>query len=330
MSSDNLEKLTIETSDLLGDPELIVDGVDIPDNEWPSPFSNDAIENVIPDDKVAETLADEEVEKDEVTVLVTHSNLPNRFPDIRLKKNMTIEEIKNKLMFKVGTPVEYQCLVLKENERTIIEMEDNSKLLKSYNVIDGQEIHVMDTDPNSLSIDGGLTDVDQVNKYKMSDEDYNNRGGTVREHLKEEKYKEIVDKVEESMSNINNDDDDDDDEDTGSSEKIHVNIMETLGISTSEEEMKEKEEEPKEGRGGTQRKRGGTQRRRGGTQRKRGGTQRGRGGTQRKRGGTQRGRGGTQRGRGGTQRGRGGTQRGRGGTQRGRGGRGGNRKGRRG
>ena len=226
MSSDNLEKLTIETSDLLGDTELIVDGVDIPDNEWTSPFSNDTIENVIPEDKVAETLADEEVEKDEVTVLVTHSNLPNRFPDIRLKKNMTIEEIKNKLMFKVGTPVEYQCLVLKENERTIIEMEDNSKLLKSYNVIDGQEIHVMDTDPNSLSIDGGLTDVDQVNKYKMSDEDYNNRGGTVREHLKEEKYKEIVDKVEESMSNINNDDDD---EDTGSSEKIQVDITETLG-----------------------------------------------------------------------------------------------------
>ncbi len=184
MSSDNLEKLNIETSDLLGDPELIVDGVDIPDNERPSPVSNDQ-------------------EKDEVTVLLTHSNLPNDFPDTRFKLNLTIEEVKNKIMFKVGTPVEYQQLSLKNNGMIITEMDNNSSLLKEYNIMDGQEIHVTDNDPNSLSLDGGLTDVSQVSKYKMSDEDYNNRSGTLREHLKEEQYNGIVDKVEETMINMN-------------------------------------------------------------------------------------------------------------------------------
>jgi tubulin-folding cofactor B len=39
-------------------------------------------------------------------------------------------------------------------------------------VQNGNEIHVVDTDPHSLSRDGGLDDLSQVQKYRMSDEDY--------------------------------------------------------------------------------------------------------------------------------------------------------------
>ncbi len=47
-----------------------------------------------------------------------------------------------------------------------------SRPLGYYGVQNGNEIHVVDTDPHSLSRDGGLDDLSQVQKYRMSDEDY--------------------------------------------------------------------------------------------------------------------------------------------------------------
>lgn len=41
-------------------------------------------------------------------------------------------------------------------------------------------LHVTDLDPHSLSKNGGLEDVSQVEKYRMSEEDYEKREGTLR------------------------------------------------------------------------------------------------------------------------------------------------------
>ena len=42
------------------------------------------------------------------------------------------------------------------------------------------QIHVIDTDPGSASVGGWLEDTSLIEKYKMSDEEYNKRENTYR------------------------------------------------------------------------------------------------------------------------------------------------------
>ncbi len=69
----------------------------------------------------------------------------------------------------------------------ICEMPDNHRMLGYYSVVSGMEIHVVDTDPFSLSRGGGLTDTSLIQKYTMADEDYDKRKGTVRDFIKEKR-----------------------------------------------------------------------------------------------------------------------------------------------
>jgi tubulin-folding cofactor B len=69
-------------------------------------------------------------------------------------------------------------------------MSDNTKMLGFYSVASGNEIHVIDTDPFSLSRGGGLTDVSLIEKYKMDDEVYEKRSGTMREFIREQRKKD--------------------------------------------------------------------------------------------------------------------------------------------
>lgn len=87
----------------------------------------------------------------------------------------------------IGTPPEYQRLVLKRNGSMMCDMPDESKMLGYYSVVSGDEIHIIDSDPYSLSRNGGLTDVSLVEKYKISDEAYDQRKGTVRDYIREQK-----------------------------------------------------------------------------------------------------------------------------------------------
>jgi hypothetical protein len=60
-------------------------------------------------------------------------------------------------------------------------MSDDTKKLGFYSVVSGNEIHIIDTDPFSLSRGGGLTDVSLIEKYRMDDEVYEKRANTMRE-----------------------------------------------------------------------------------------------------------------------------------------------------
>ncbi len=95
--------------------------------------------------------------------------------------------MKEKFRTHIGTPPEHQRLVLKENGTPICEMPDDYRKLGFYSVQSGMEIHIIDTDPFSLSRGGGLTDVTLVEKYKMSDEAYGKRSGTMREYIREQR-----------------------------------------------------------------------------------------------------------------------------------------------
>ncbi|EFN54851.1 hypothetical protein CHLNCDRAFT_17401, partial [Chlorella variabilis] len=120
-----------------------------------------------------------------VRLVVTHSNLQAKFMDIRLDLHMTIDAVKRKMCFHCGTPPSAQALQLKdERGRVVAALQDDSRKLGFYSPRDGFILHIVDTDPTSISANGWLEDVSKVEKYVMSDEAYAERDNTYR------KYKE--------------------------------------------------------------------------------------------------------------------------------------------
>jgi hypothetical protein len=81
-----------------------------------------------------------------------------------------IADVKDKLRTHIGTHAEHQRLILKHDGNVIGELKDDTKMLGYYSVVSGNEIHVIDTDPFSMSRGGGLTDVSLIEKYRMDDE----------------------------------------------------------------------------------------------------------------------------------------------------------------
>lgn len=66
------------------------------------------------------------------------------------------------------------------NNRTT-ELSNDEAKLGYYSPSDGMRLHVIDTDPTSLSANGWLEDLSKVEKYVMSDEAYEKREGTYRQ-----------------------------------------------------------------------------------------------------------------------------------------------------
>ena len=122
-----------------------------------------------------------------VAVDMTHSNLQRRMAEIRFDLHMTIWDVKVKISTHCGTPAGSQRLVLKDGGQPIAHMDDDSKMLGYYSVESGMEIHIIDTDPFSQITTKALEDVSQIEKYRMSDEAYEQRQGTVRQYIKQQK-----------------------------------------------------------------------------------------------------------------------------------------------
>lgn len=119
-----------------------------------------------------------------VAVHVTHNLLKARVVDLRLDLSSSIAEIKHKLYTHNGSNVDYMVLQLRRDGVVVCEMLDDTRPLGFYGVENGMEIHVIDNDPFSLAKGGGLEDVSQVAKYRMSEEDYDKRENTLRSYKK--------------------------------------------------------------------------------------------------------------------------------------------------
>mmetsp|Transcript_14739 Transcript_14739/g.44518 ORF Transcript_14739/g.44518 Transcript_14739/m.44518 type:complete len:279 (+) Transcript_14739:360-1196(+) len=129
--------------------------------------------------------------RDASTVLlqVSHSNLAARFMEIRLDQHITVEALKIKLTSHCGTAANSMELQLKDERGRLLATLDDGRMLGYYSPHDGCIIHIIDTDPHSLSANGWLEDVSKVQKYEMSDEDYAQRENTYRK-FKEQKLKD--------------------------------------------------------------------------------------------------------------------------------------------
>ncbi|KAK0595172.1 hypothetical protein LWI29_004245 [Acer saccharum] len=128
----------------------------------------------------------QQIEADESVLLrVTHSNLKTFAADVRFSLQMSVESVKDKLWRKCGTSVDSMSLQLYDDSNTKLSLlNDNSRPLGFYSPLDGYRLHVIDLDPSSVTSGGWLEDTSLVEKYSISEEEYNKLDGTFR------KYKE--------------------------------------------------------------------------------------------------------------------------------------------
>lgn len=140
----------------------------------------------------------------ETTVLLdlTHSNLKQRHIEIRFDRHDTVEQLKLRIHQKTGTPPHFQHLQFKVCGEVLQELNndayDHYKLgyfighgsndnVSSTSAVYSYEVHCIDVNPHSGSAGGQYEDVSLVTKYKMSDEEYDRRQGTLRDWSKQQK-----------------------------------------------------------------------------------------------------------------------------------------------
>ena len=115
---------------------------------------------------------------DSIKLDVTHSTLAIKMPELKFSRSQTIASVKMALEKRVGTSASSMELVLKDTTGSNIgPMDSDEATLGSYGPQDGYIIHVIDTNPfsitNQLSEEHG-----DIPKYKIEEEKYNARQDT--------------------------------------------------------------------------------------------------------------------------------------------------------
>lgn len=142
----------------------------------------------------------------ESTLLVdlTHSNLMQRHIEIRFDRHDTVEHLKQKIHQKTGTPPHFQNLQFKICGETIHQLEndacDHYKLgyflggsndhTSSMSSVYAYEVHCVDINPHSGSAGGQYEDVTLVEKYRMTETEYDQRQGTLRDWGRQQKARD--------------------------------------------------------------------------------------------------------------------------------------------
>ena len=121
---------------------------------------------------------------------LTHSNLNQRHAEIRFDKHETVDDLRQRIHQKTGTPPHNQHLQLKSGGSVYYEILPNTeseRMLGYYNLPLGGNVHCIDINPHSASACGAYEDTSLVEKYRMTDEEYDKRKGTLRSWGREQK-----------------------------------------------------------------------------------------------------------------------------------------------
>ncbi|MBA0572339.1 hypothetical protein Golob_002687, partial [Gossypium lobatum] len=122
-----------------------------------------------------------------VLLRVTHSNLKSFAADIRFSLQMSVEAVKDKVWKKCGTSVNSMRLeVYDDCKNKLRDLSDDSRPLRFYSPLDGFRIHIIHLDPSSVTSGGWLEDTSLVEKYSISEDEYNKRSGKYIRKFKEQ------------------------------------------------------------------------------------------------------------------------------------------------
>lgn len=137
------------------------------------------------------------LDKSTILLDLTHSNLKQQHIEIRFDRHDTISTLRHKIYQKTGTPPHSQHLLLYPphsrgvaNSLPALEIppdRDNDRMLGYYSLSHGTIVHCVDVDPYSASRGGAFEDTSLVEKYVMSEEEYNKRKGTLRDWERQQK-----------------------------------------------------------------------------------------------------------------------------------------------
>lgn len=138
------------------------------------------------------------VHPDTLILDLTHSNLKQRHIEIRFDKHTTISTLRDKIYQQTGTKPQFQHLQFLTsspgyNSQPLWEIPaetDSSRMLGFYSLSHGMTCHCIDLDPHSASKNGGYEDTSLVKKYRMTDEEYDKRKGTLRDWGRQQKQKD--------------------------------------------------------------------------------------------------------------------------------------------
>merc|ERR1712010_182261 len=138
---------------------------------------------------------------DLVRITVSHSNLKAKFIELRFDKHMLIEDVYVKCCHNCGggSADTVMLTLFDPNGVFVAQLDDMNKPLGFYGPENGFSIHVLDSDPNSLSAGGWLENTALVKKYEISEEDYDKREGTVRKWMQSQKAKDPTWTLEKEM-----------------------------------------------------------------------------------------------------------------------------------
>ncbi|KAM6428877.1 tubulin-folding cofactor B [Liasis olivaceus] len=119
-------------------------------------------------------------------VSVSISSSLNSFRALkRYARGLTIAEFKCKLELVVGSPA--SCMELElytPDDKFVMKLDRDEALLGSYPIDDGYRIHVIDRSGATI---GEYEDVSKVEKFQISDAEYDKRADTARSFMKRSK-----------------------------------------------------------------------------------------------------------------------------------------------
>ena len=133
------------------------------------------------------------VHKSTVILDLTHSNLVQRHIEIRFDLHDTLEALRRRIHQKTGTSPAFQHLQVKSAGNLLVEIppsQDDTYKLGYFGLEHGMEVHCVDLNPQSGSKGGQYEDVSLVEKYVMTDDEYNQRKGTLRDWERQQKAKD--------------------------------------------------------------------------------------------------------------------------------------------
>ena len=124
---------------------------------------------------------------------LTHSNLVQQHIEIRFDAHDTLWDLRHVIHRKTGTPPCFQHLQIQAHGHVIGEIAPDmpdTLQLGYFSLQHGMTIHCMDLDPYSGSKGGLYEDTSLVQKYSMSETDYDARKGTLRDWERNKKLQD--------------------------------------------------------------------------------------------------------------------------------------------